>query len=137
MHEEEVKVAEQNWQLLVADETFKQSRCKYCPNCNRVIERIDGCDTMVCGQNAHGGNIQNGCGHGFNWLEAGAYVPDAGNRRTITPFAGTPPDEVSRVQHQIVEGEHLKCDVCQADLKVSTALLLRRSRGFGLRNTHI
>ncbi len=47
-HGQEVHTAEQNWELLVADENYKSSRCRRCPHCNRVIERIDGCDTMMC-----------------------------------------------------------------------------------------
>lgn len=46
-HVQEVHTAEQNWALLVADENYKASRCRRCPHCHRVIERIDGCDTMV------------------------------------------------------------------------------------------
>jgi hypothetical protein len=46
-HNEDVRTAERNWDLLVADENYKASRCRRCPHCNRVIERIDGCDTMV------------------------------------------------------------------------------------------
>jgi len=117
-YEDEVRVTERNWDLLVADENYKASRCRRCPNCNRVIERIDGCDTMVCGQNAHGGNLQNGCGHGFNWNEAMPYYADIGNRRSIKPFQGIPPPEISRIKHEIVDGQPVKCDICQANITV-------------------
>jgi ribosomal protein L34E len=142
-HIEDVRTSERNWDLLVADENYKASRCRRCPQCNRVIERIgecafhhwlvrgggrglrgscvittDGCDTMVCGQNAHGGNIQNGCGFGFNWNEAGPYSADIGKREEIKQFAEIPPSEISRVKHQIVEGQFIKCDICQANIQV-------------------
>jgi len=58
----------------VQDEQWKVNNCKICPQCNRAISRLSGCDTMVCGQDAHGGNKQNGCGITFNWSQAGPYV---------------------------------------------------------------
>ena len=66
-NEDDLRTAERAWTTLQADENLKAQRCKLCPNCQRVIERIDGCDTMVCGSNAHGGNQQNGCNTRFSW----------------------------------------------------------------------
>ena len=40
---------------------------KRCPKCKRLIEKMQGCDSMVCGRNAEGGNVQRGCGHSFSW----------------------------------------------------------------------
>ena len=34
-------------------EQWKEDHCKCCPNCGRVIEKLDGCDHMHCGQDAH------------------------------------------------------------------------------------
>lgn len=30
-------------------ETWKESRCRRCPMCGRVIEKLSGCDLMLCG----------------------------------------------------------------------------------------
>lgn len=62
---------------LLHDERYKAQNCRLCPSCGRVVERIEGCDTMVCGQDAHGGNVQSGCGHRFNWAQANAYHTSA------------------------------------------------------------
>ena len=123
-HVQEVHTAEQNWGLLVADENYKASRCRRCPHCNRVIERIDGCDTMVCGQNAHGGNIQNGCGQGFDWNEALFYNADIGEKRTIIPFQEVPPPEITRVEHQIMDGTPIACDICAATIRGPLAMCI-------------
>lgn len=71
-----------------------------------------------CGQNAHGGNIQNGCGQAFNWNEAGPYFADIGTKSSIKPFKETPPAEISRVRHFIMDSQAVKCDHCQANIQV-------------------
>jgi len=60
-------------QELEADEAWKQKYCRLCPECKRVIQRVNGCSAMVCGEDTHGGNQQHGCGHRFNWHTAEAY----------------------------------------------------------------
>lgn len=56
---------------LADSEYFRDKRndgtLKKCPKCGRLIEKLEGCDAMVCGNDAHGGNAQNGCGHSFSW----------------------------------------------------------------------
>lgn len=37
---------------------------------------------------AHGGNVQNGCGARFNWLMATPYVGDRGVRKTEASITG-------------------------------------------------
>lgn len=59
---------------LMMDENFKIQHCRLCPSCNRVVQRLEGCDKMICGQYAHGGNIQSGCGTKFNWTQAQPYT---------------------------------------------------------------
>jgi hypothetical protein len=59
---------------LMRDEQYKVQNCRLCPSCKRVVQRIEGCDTMICGQDAHGGNIQSGCGTKFNWTTAQPYT---------------------------------------------------------------
>ncbi len=62
-----------NFEQLKKDEDFKVQRCKHCPGCKRIVEKIDGCSLMICGQNFHGGDVQNGCGAKFDWNIAKAY----------------------------------------------------------------
>lgn len=61
------------------DEEWKQANCRECPRCRRVVQKIDGCNSMVCGEDTHGGNRQQGCGHRFQWDKARAYqaAPDS------------------------------------------------------------
>ena len=47
---------------LINDEQYKATNCRLCPSCKRVVQRLEGCDSMICGQDAHGGNVQSGCG---------------------------------------------------------------------------
>lgn len=62
---------------LERDEQWKVEHCRSCPKCRRLVEKIDGCNTLVCGQDTHGGNRQPGCGHRFNWQTAKAYKAQA------------------------------------------------------------
>jgi len=48
-------------------ELWKESHCRRCPHCDRVVHKMSGCDAMVCGDDAHGGNAQRGCGKHFTW----------------------------------------------------------------------
>jgi len=58
---------------MLADEEFKRNNARYCPNCHRVIIKEGGCDVMRCGRDYHGGNVQDGCGHQFDWAMAEPY----------------------------------------------------------------
>ena len=43
------------------DEQWKAAHLRLCPHCGRPVERVDGCDKMVCGRDADdkgGGNRQ-------------------------------------------------------------------------------
>ncbi|CAF3450154.1 unnamed protein product, partial [Rotaria sp. Silwood2] len=42
-----------------------------------LVERLEGCDSMIRGQDAHGGNVQSGCGAKFNWAQAQQYTAAA------------------------------------------------------------
>lgn len=61
------------YEELMNDEQYKAQNCRLCPSCKRVVQRLEGCDTMICGQDAHGGNVQSGCGTKFNWARAQPY----------------------------------------------------------------
>mmetsp|Transcript_2507 Transcript_2507/g.3614 ORF Transcript_2507/g.3614 Transcript_2507/m.3614 type:complete len:1241 (+) Transcript_2507:138-3860(+) len=45
--------------------------CKKCPCCGKYIQKNQGCDTMMCGDKAHGDIVKavknGGCGHQFYW----------------------------------------------------------------------
>jgi hypothetical protein len=44
---------------------------KLCPYCGFLVEKIEGCDLMVCGRDYHGSAMfKGGCGKGFKWTEA-------------------------------------------------------------------
>ncbi len=78
-----------------------------------------------CGQNAHGGNIQNGCGQAFNWNEALFYHADIGEKRSIKPFEEVPPPEIARVTHQIMDdGTPIRCDICDARIQGPLAMCI-------------
>lgn len=64
------------WREYVLDENRKQDNCRLCPSCRSVVERVDGCPQMVCGQNYHGGDQQRGCGRSFDFRHAAAYQAD-------------------------------------------------------------
>lgn len=74
--------------------------------------QLDGCDLMICGQNYHGGDVQNGCGarltfqflavfscviiifYRFRWTQAPAYTPDTGTKKIVGELQTLPPTEV-------------------------------------------
>jgi len=68
----------QRYKELISDEEWKSNNCRRCPSCNRPVQKIEGCPTMVCGRDAHGGNTQQGCGRKFNYNEAPQYIPEPG-----------------------------------------------------------
>lgn len=115
--EEESRTVRQRHMELVENERWKEQHCKLCPNCDRVVEKIDGCDLMVCGRNYHGGDVQMGCGSQFNWLEAKPYVADAGHMREVDDFVLVEPEpmDVLRKQsarHFVFEKFAMRCDLC-------------------------
>ena len=114
-------------------ELWKQAHCKRCPSCRRVVEKMDGCDMMICGNDAHGGNQQRGCGKPFVWSagqpnSAIAYEADL---RGVADYAAEESEQDSRdadredgamrerrlrrdarEEHQVRPGEPVRCDGC-------------------------
>lgn len=68
-----LEVLAQRRRDLEEDEKWKAENCRLCPHCSRVVEKISGCDSMVCGSNYHGGNEQQGCGGRFVFSQAPKY----------------------------------------------------------------
>ncbi|CAF1091734.1 unnamed protein product [Adineta ricciae] len=103
---------QQRHQELMNDEKYKAQRCRLCPNCHRVVERIEGCDSMLCGRNYHGGDQQSGCGHSFKWPQAQPYVPmaDAGPQQIRNDLAR--PEEQKAIVH-----EGIQCDSCHQQVQ--------------------
>lgn len=101
-----------NFEQLKQDEEYKQHRCRKCPNCSRVVEKIEGCDLMICGQNYHGGDIQNGCGKKFNWNQALAYQPQISSQPKLERFVLDAPKIAQSAEHY-----PYKCDKCDKDIK--------------------
>lgn len=68
-------IASQRHRELADDESYKAKHCRLCPHCYRPVEKIDGCNSMKCGENYHGGGQQAGCGKAFSWSMAPPYQP--------------------------------------------------------------
>uniref|UniRef100_A0A7S4S3C3 Uncharacterized protein n=1 Tax=Alexandrium monilatum TaxID=311494 RepID=A0A7S4S3C3_9DINO len=66
---------------LEADEDWKAKHCRCCPSCSRTVQKLSGCDAMVCGADAHGGNDQPGCGQSFSWSSAPRYKAKLESRK--------------------------------------------------------
>lgn len=97
------------------DEDWKEQNCRLCPNCGRCIERMSGCDSMICGADAHGGNAQNGCGRAFNWNSAKRYVKSVTGGPAVPEFAETAPERAN-TDITIAEGITLTCDMCRGPI---------------------
>ena len=100
---------------LVKDEKWKEENLRLCPSCKRPIEKVSGCDAMICGQNYHGGDIQNGCGANFTWTDAPSYISsmvDTDHLKTILDDdLKIDPSDILRVKGD--HGEYIQCDECQ------------------------
>ncbi|CAM9219754.1 unnamed protein product [Ectocarpus sp. 12 AP-2014] len=114
-HDRAVKEAERVRLEYERMEEWKEKRCRCCPSCGRTIEKLSGCDSMVCGVDAHGGNVQNGCGKSFLWSRARPYRGDRGECKA-TPFTEQEPAAAARSRHFIADGIALRCDRCHRDV---------------------
>lgn len=101
------------------DEIWKRDNCKLCPQCNRIVEKLDGCDSMKCGQNYHGGGIQSGCGATFNWKEAVPYTSEGATIKPKQLPAGHDkgiyhPGITCKVCEKSIFGPRLRCIHCES-----------------------
>ncbi|KAF2813769.1 uncharacterized protein BDZ99DRAFT_459524 [Mytilinidion resinicola] len=111
-HEEDRAAALRAFETLQQDEQYKARSARMCPHCGRVVEKITGCDTMTCGQDAHGGNVQSGCGRGFTWTSAPMYRAAAVNTPTIEAFVAQAPQQAGT---QGFRHEYARCDNCGSE----------------------
>ena len=96
----------------LADEKWKEDNLRQCPTCQNPIERVSGCDSMICGQNYHGGDVQKGCGASFNWQSAAKYK-SSHNREHLNALEDDlkiDKDDLDRVKAD--HGDHILCDMC-------------------------
>lgn len=100
------------FEAMLADEKYKEANGKLCPRCNRVIIKEGGCDSMVCGRDYHGGNVQDGCGNSFNWSKAQPYVSQAGTGPKQEDATIEIPDIVREKVHN-----GITCDACKEPIK--------------------
>lgn len=110
-HQRDMAGAVRNQQDLQQDEAWKAVHCRLCPNCNSVVWKTDGCDSMRCGQNYHGGDVQRGCGQTFRWPAARPYVSAGAQMQPLARFDAQPPEDIQQVRH-LVGGAPRLCDVC-------------------------
>jgi len=111
-HEKEAKIQEQNFDILKKDEEYKAARAKRCPHCKRIVEKVAGCDSMVCGRDTHGANTQNGCGHAFNWSSAPPYIPEIPNIPQIKKFV----DDAPQIAGNFLHANYF-CQFCQKEIE--------------------
>jgi hypothetical protein len=95
-----------------ADEAYKAANCKNCPGCGCIVEKLSGCDSMTCGQDYHGGNVQGkgGCGRSFLFSQAPAYRAQHVQARQIE-FNRERPQQIEH-RWQVCEGQDMACDAC-------------------------
>lgn len=91
-----------------------------CPNCDRVVYRVDGCASMTCGRDASdkgGGNAQDGCGKFFNWSTAKPYVSRGQNAHKPQIMANADLQRVQGAEHFMADQDtRLKCMLCKQDI---------------------
>jgi len=97
------------WEELATDEGEKAKKCRLCPHCGRVLEKLDGCDSMKCGTDYHGGNQQNGCGQTFSWNAAKPYVATVAPVKQLT-YDLKPPESTVKKEHNFT------CDKCKSKI---------------------
>lgn len=110
-HTTEVQAAMQRRAELSQDEQWKAQHCRACPHCGRAIQKLEGCDSMRCGQDAHGGNVQNGCGQAFSWSQARPYTAQTEGGPAVKAFEEAAPAAAVK-DIMLVDDVALPCDLC-------------------------
>lgn len=109
---QEKALLDKRFEDLQRDEQWKAQHCRHCPACGRAVEKLQGCDAMVCGTDAHGGNRQNGCGQSFRWSTAAPYqsnneLPQAIADRNKLLEGLKAPEKQKEVRHGLFQ-----CTLC-------------------------
>eukprot|EP00927_Polykrikos_kofoidii_P038435 TRINITY_DN32781_c0_g1_i1.p1 TRINITY_DN32781_c0_g1~~TRINITY_DN32781_c0_g1_i1.p1 ORF type:complete len:1896 (-),score=226.58 TRINITY_DN32781_c0_g1_i1:426-5957(-) len=74
-HQVVVRQAFARHKELEVDEAWKVENCRICPHCFRIVQKVSGCNHMVCGRGNGDGDKQPGCGASFDWTQAPHYQP--------------------------------------------------------------
>jgi hypothetical protein len=101
---------------LQQDEAYKEANCRLCPHCGKAVAKIDGCDSMTCGQDYHGGNKQAGCGKGFNWSTARPYIRPGDAARLPRTFEEVGAVDPTALRHHLADGSVQRCDACRTEI---------------------
>jgi len=109
-HQERLRVAMERYKELEEDEYWKAERCRLCPKCFRTIEKTDGCSSMVCGTNYHGGNTQPGCGQQFDWNNAPKYQPRVERKQSLPSLEAAG----AKLRGALVRHFFVTCNVCNS-----------------------
>jgi len=110
-HDKELRELQKRIREEEEDERWKAENCRYCPKCGRTINKMEGCNSMKCGTDFHGGNAQNGCGHSFTWTKAKMYKPRVTNRNTPSLSVNSP-ESISAIDN----GPYT-CEICDKTIK--------------------
>ncbi len=119
----ELKEKMGRYKELQEDEKLKARTCRLCSKCGRIIEKLDGCDSMICGRNAHGGGVQNGCGASLNWATLKPYVPKLENppqgnaiqKMFLTTFTHSEFDRCTTCK-DVITGPRFLCANCPEEI---------------------
>ena len=125
-HEADMRNRKAQYDQMLADERWKEQNCKHCPHCQFVVNKLDGCDHMVCGRDYHGNVMQGGCGRGFNWVnQARPYKANTGHHPNVVEFsAAQPVDEMPAKRLEADGVTRLMCSVCQEQIQGPHAVCL-------------
>ena len=111
---------------MLADEEWKEKNCKRCPRCSFVVNKLDGCDEMICGKDYHGNVVQGGCGRHFHWTNtATPYVADTGHHPQVVDFAAAAPEQEKEMKPKFAsDGSLLLCSDCSDQIRGPHAVCL-------------
>jgi len=112
------RAAQRARDILAQDEAWKGANCRLCPHCDRIVDKIDGCDRVLCGRDCDANvNHQHGCGRHFYFSKAKKYVPAAAKRIPFKPMRAEDllkPHIVARIDGR---GIPFMCSSCHDPIK--------------------
>ena len=125
-HEADMRNRKTQYVQMLADEKWKEKNCKRCPHCQFVVNKLDGCNEMVCGRDYHGNVVQGGCGKVFHWLNmAIPYVADTGHHPKVVNFSAAAPEQAEEMKQKFAsDGTMLVCSLCSDQIRGPHAVCL-------------